>query len=737
MTAARLRPPPIRATAVLRTALVRRLLASRSVSVISVVAPPGYGKTTLLAQWAGEAEQAGRRVAWLSIDRADNDPAVLLADVVAALHDTEPIDRVLARLRHLPDSWISPVIARRVASALSATTEPTALVLNHAELLDNAQCRDVVAELATHLPSGSQLAVAARDEVPLPTAWLRARGDVVEIGPGDLAMDESEASALLEAAGARLTEAEIAELVRRTEGWPVGLYLAALAVQAEKRRDGTEFRFAGDDRLVADYLHSEVLSRLSPRKVTFLTRTAVLDRMSAPLCNQVAGTSRSARLLEWLERSNLLVVPVDRRRQWYRYHHLFRDLLLAELSRREPELVPVLHTRAAAWHEANDLPETAIHHAQAADDADRVARLVTSHTPRAYARGRAETAARWFAWFEERDLIERYPPIAVLGAWLQTLQGRAAGAERWVEAAERSSLDGELPDGSTVEGPLAVLRAALCREGVARMRRDAAAAREHLAPGSQWQGSALLAEGIAHLIAGEAERADPILAHAFDVAVQVGGMSAASVALAERALVAIDRHDWTEAGALADEGLEIVRTYDLSDYGPSSLLYAVMGRVWVRRSDVTRARETLVHAARLRLALTYAIPTLAVQARLELARGYLELSDTAGARVVVREIGDILHIRPGLGDLARQADEVRARLDAIRGGTVGASSLTTAELRLVPLLSTHLSFREIGERLHVSRHTVKTQAISVYRKLGVSSRSAAIGRLYEVGLLDA
>jgi LuxR family maltose regulon positive regulatory protein len=189
-------------------------------------------------------------------------------------------------------------------------------------------------------------------------------------------MDRHEAKALLEGAGVGLADADVDELVRRTEGWPVGLYLAALAVKAGGPRTAVRPAFTGDDRFMADYLRSELLAHLPQPRVAFLTRTAVLDRMSGPLCDAVLAADRSRLVLESLEGSNLLVVPLDRHREWYRYHHLFRELLQAELDRREPELIRELHARAAAWCEANGLPEMAIDHAQAAEDADRVARLV-------------------------------------------------------------------------------------------------------------------------------------------------------------------------------------------------------------------------------------------------------------------------------------------------------------------------------------------------------------------------
>jgi LuxR family transcriptional regulator, maltose regulon positive regulatory protein len=208
-----------------------------------------------------------------------------------------------------------------------------------------------------------------------------------------------------------------------------------------------------------------------------------------------------------------------------------------------------------------------------------------------------------------------------------------------------------------------------------------------------------------------------------------------ATALAERAVVAIGRGEWGDAEVFTEQALGVVRDGHLDDYGPSAMVHALVARTAAHRGDLLRARESLGRAARLRPQLTYAVPFLAVQTLLELGRAYLAVADAAGARVVLREAGNILRRRPDLGSLPREAKELRSTLDTLRVEAVGASSLTTAELRLVPLLSTHLSFREIGERLNVSRHTVKTQAISVYRKLGVASRSEAIERVQAIGLL--
>jgi LuxR family maltose regulon positive regulatory protein len=728
----KLRPPSSRPGTVRRTAVLELLLAAADLPVISVAAPPGYGKSALLSQWV---EETPRRVAWVSIEAEDNDPAVLLAYIAAALDRVQPIDVDVLRTRAPPGTSVAATVARRIAATMSGMVDPVALVLDHTELLHNHQCRDAIAELSVHLPSCGQLVVASRGTPPLPLARLRAGGAIMEIGVDELSMGEPEARELLMGAGIELADTEMAGLVGQTEGWPVGLYLASLALKAGSPRSATRFAFSGDDRLMADYLRTELLSRVPRGRVSFLTRTSVLERMCGPLCDAVVNGTRSGRLLEALEGSNLLVVPLDRRREWYRYHKLFQQLLRAELGQREGEVVAELHSRAAAWCEANGLPEMAITHAQAAGDADGVARLVTACAQPAYAGGRQETVDRWFQWFDDRGLIERYPSVAVLGAVVRALMGQPAAAERWAAVAERASAAATLPDGSTMASWRAQLRAFLCRKGVAQMRRDAQIAGEGRAPGSPWRASALALEGISWLLEGEPERADPILARAVEVGRDTGAAAAVAAALAERAVVAIGRGDWGDAESLAGEARAILRAGQLDDYGPGVIVHALVARTAAHAGDVSRARESLGHAARLRPQLTYAVPFLAVQTLLELGRAYQALADAAGARVVVREAAAILQLRPDLGRLPREVAELRSTLDTLQVGSIGASSLTAAELRLVPLLSTHLSFREIGERLHVSRHTVKTQAISVYRKLGVSSRSEAIDRVVEIGLL--
>jgi LuxR family maltose regulon positive regulatory protein len=713
-----------------RTALLERLLTVPAARLVCLAAPSGYGKTTLLAQWA--ERRRGRR-AWVTLDRHDNDPVVLLRYLAVALDRVDPLDPQLLRFLESPGAAVPAGLISRFVAGLSTLRHPVTLVLDNLELLVNQECLDAVAEVGLRLPAGSRMGLAARARPSLPSA-LTHPGQLVEVGAQELAMDEGEVRAVLERAGVRLSDAGVADLLERTEGWPVGVYLASSAVAGEGGHAPARTATSGNGQVAAGQPPTDLLGRLSPPTIAFLTRTAVLDELSGPLCDAVLQMRGSGRVLESLAGSKLLLVELEHPDRWYRYHEVLRELLLAELERREPELVDELHRRAADWYEQEGRPELAVDHGQAAGDGDRVARLVAALAFGAYAGGRVQTARGWFRWFEDHGLVERYPRIATLGAQLEALLGNAPSAERWAAVAERGL--GRAPADTTLDASMALLRTFLCRDGMAAMRADAAAAWSGLDPDSPWRPTALLMEGVAHLLDGQADLADPILARAVGIAEEHGATPAASAALGERAVIAMERQQWDEAGRLSDRALATLRAGRLHDYAMAAFVHAVAARAVLHQGDGGQAREHLTRATNLRPLLTSAMPHRSVQTLAEMARAYLALDDAAGARAVLRQAGEIIRQRPSLGVLPGQVDGLRTAADERGQGTLGASSLTAAELRLLPLLSTHLSLLEIGERLHLSRNTVKTHVISIYRKLGVSSRSEAMQRVRELGLLD-
>jgi LuxR family maltose regulon positive regulatory protein len=735
LVASNLHRPLIRPGTVRRSSLVERLARCGPCPVVSVVAPAGYGKTTLLSQWA---ERDGRAFAWVSVDEADNDPKVLLSYVAEALDAVEPIgERVFAALAS-PASSVPGSVVPRLGSAFSSMTSPVVLVLDDVHLLRNVECRAALAVLADHVPDGSHLAFAGRAQPPLQVARLRAEGKILEIGPNDLAFACEEASSLLREAGVALGDDEVAELHQRTEGWPAGLYLAALYLREGGPFAGAAVSFGGDDRLVSEYMESEFLSRISLRQRAFLTRTAVLERICGPLCDAVLQVSGSAAVLADLAGSNVLLVPLDRRGEWYRYHHLFRDMLLAELGRREPGLMPVLQRRAASWYLDNSMPEEALEYCMAAGDVDGAARLVGPLTVSAYRQGRVTTIQQWHGWLEDRGGIERHPMAAVLASFFSALTGRPADAERWADAVDRWQYgDPARPDDPSAEAWATMVRAALCRRGVERMRADADEAVRRFAAESFPTPTPALMQGIARILCGDLDGGDASLKDAVSIGEQVGSPEDVAVALCERSLVAMARSQWDRAGALADQARTVLRRAGIEESFATALICALRARAAMHRGDVPAARRELLSAQHLRPLLTSAVPYLAVQARLELARVHLALADPAGARTLMREVDDLLRRRPGLGTLVGQATAMRAQLSRDRGSSSpGASALTAAELRLLPLLSTHLSFPQIAEEMSLSRHTIKSQAMSIYRKLGTPSRSQAVARSRELGLLE-
>jgi LuxR family maltose regulon positive regulatory protein len=732
----KLHVPGPRAESVPRTALVNRLRAAGAFPVVLVVAPAGYGKTTLLSQWAARDV---RPFGWVSIDERDDDPFVFLRHVVAAIDQIEPIGPQVAEAFARPGDSIWEAIVPRLSAELSSRASPFVIVLDGADALESTDSVEAIGILIDNIPSGSMIALAGRALPALPIAALRVAGPLLEIGPYELALSRREAEILLRASGLELDANEIAGLLQRTEGWAAGLHLAALASQdgdgvAEPLGLGD---FTGDDRHVADYLRSEYLSRVPPGLLRFLRRTSVLERMCVPLCNAVLRSKSSAVALQAIERANLFLLRLDHHRGWYRYHHLFRDLLQRELEEQKPDLVAVLHRRAAAWYEAHHDPESALFHAHAGGDIDDAARILSSIALQVHNSGRVAVVEGWLDLFDVDERLDRHPAVAIQGSRIHAVRGRAEEADRWLHAAERG-VASRRKGVAAVRPQIAVMRAAMCAEGPAKMQADAASAVAKLGKDDLWRPAALLVQGAAALLLGDSDGADPIFAEAVERAARIGSTETHAVAVGERSLIAVARDDARAADALAEEAWRVVDDGELGSYPTSALALAASARSRLRLGQWDQARDQLTAARRLTPHLTYALPWLAVQGRIELADAYVTLRDREAAQHILEEARRILAARPALGVLGDRVERLEQEIAAMPRAQDGVSSgLTRAELRLLPMLSTHLSFREIGERLHVSRNTIKTQAISVYRKLGVSSRSDAVALAQDLGLVQA
>jgi LuxR family transcriptional regulator, maltose regulon positive regulatory protein len=531
--------PLVRPGTISRSSLLDRLADGDRRRIVSVVAPPGYGKTTLLSQWA---QRSGPAFAWVSVDEPDNDPKVLLTYVAEALDAVEPIGgRVFDALASAGSSVPGSVVPR-LGSALASMTVPVVLVLDDVHLLRDQECRAALSVLADHVPEGARLVLAGRAEPPLRVARLRAEGRILEIGAAELSLTCAEAAVLLRGAGLELGSGEVAELYRRTEGWPAGLYLAALYLREGGSLGTAPDSFGGDDRLVSEYIESELLARISRRHRVFLTRTAVLGQMFGSLCEAVLEQPGSAATLAELARSNLLLVPLDRHVGWYRYHHLFRDMLLAELERVEPEQLPVLRRRAASWCLRNGLPEEALEYSIAAGDVDTVAGLVEKLAVPARRQGRIATLQRWFGWLDDRQGIGRHAMVTVLAALIYAWMGWPSEAERWADVIDGwQDRDTAQRHDSSVDGWAALLRAFMCRRGIEQMRANAdEAAHRFAAQGILTAGPALL-QGVAGILSGDLDEGDAFLENAVTVGEKTGAHEVLAAALAERSLLAMAR----------------------------------------------------------------------------------------------------------------------------------------------------------------------------------------------------
>jgi LuxR family transcriptional regulator, maltose regulon positive regulatory protein len=436
-------PRPRRAL-VPRPRLSQRLDRGSTSKLILISAPAGFGKTTLLTEWlaAGPAAPADERLAaWLSLDRADNDPASFWTYVIAALQTVAPgVGENALTLLQAPQPPPIETVLTALLNDLGAITGDIVLVLDDYHVIDARDVQDAMAFLLDHLPPRLHVVIASRTDPALPLARLRARGELVETRAAELRFTPDEAAAYLnEMMGLQLTARDVAALEGRTEGWIAALQLAALSMQGRDDVAGFIAGFTGDDRYVVDYLAEEVLQRQSDRVQTFLLQTSILGRLSGPLCDAVTGQGGGKAMLEALDRGNLFLVPLDDRRRWYRYHHLFADVLQARLLDEQPDQVPDLHRRASAWYEQNGERSVAIGHALAAEDFERAAALVELAIP-AMSRTREEAMVR--GWLEViPDEVVRARPVLSVGfagallsvGELEGVESRLRDAERWLD----------------------------------------------------------------------------------------------------------------------------------------------------------------------------------------------------------------------------------------------------------------------------------------------------------------
>lgn len=667
-----------------------------------IVAPPGYGKSSLLSEWA---EHDPRPFLWLQRDALGADRSTRAASAAA----------VLDTLRARKDSFV--------------------LAVDDAHLAPPRTLRELVRVVLEECAEGSMVALSSRRTLALPLGRLRASHALIEVRLEDLAMRPSEAGTLLRRAGLELDFGSVQTLVRRTEGWPAGLYLSALCLRDQPDLTAAVGHLKGDDHPLAEYFRDEVLPGFSPELTQFAVRTSVLDELSGPVCDAVMESSGSALTLTELGAASALLRPLDAARERYRWHALFRDVLSAELRRTEPRLVPVLHARASIHYQAVGDGDRAIAHAAAGHDPVRTGDLLWRSIVAYVTQGRNDIVQDWLTSFSEEELAG-YAPLALCAAHSFLVAGNAAEARHWAIAGSAALGRDRARTGSDAATPgIAGINAMLGGAGVAEMGQAAADACRVEPEDSPWRPIWLLLLGTARHLGGERAAAASVLEAGADIAA-ASAPSVTALCLAQAAMIAIEEREWDTAVELTDRATRVIEERGLTAYPICALAFAAAAATRAHQGRADEAKRDLRRGVDLLAALGEFLPWYGAEARILLAHASLWLADLVGARALLADASRLARRTAGAVIFAHWFDEAWSYMDELAETSLGGpSSLTIAELRILRFLPSHRSFREIADQLGVSANTVKTQAHAVYRKLGAASRSEAVARAAEAGLL--
>lgn len=715
--------PEWRQGAVRRRRLVESLLRETAPFVV-VSAPSGAGKTIGIRQWL-EADE--RPATWLHLDRGDNDPVTLLHYVARALDGVAAVDPAVGSWLRMPVPPVQNGIVSALAGAASRAP-PFVLVLDDVHLVRDPRCWAVLWPVLSAPGLGSTVVLCGRTDPPIPVPRLRGEERLVAYRYDELAFDRAEVAELLVMRGLPADERLVDLLLSTAEGWAAGLYLVA----TELKRQGATIRTpdpAAARRDISDYLAGEVLTEQPAELVEFLTRTSIVDRLSPDLCNALTGRSDGLDMLRRAEEENLFVVRLDGQMGWYRYHHLFAELLEGELRRREPGAVPQLQRRAAGWFEGRDQVRQAVRHWLAAGELERAGDLVAARWMSRYDTGRLLAARLWLDEFGPGQELA-YPPLTIASAWIRGLSGEPVAAGRLLARLDSTALEASSPDGSAcLRSSAALLAALLGTGGAAGMREQAdlaVALETRNTRTSLWLALATHTAGLAAALCGDAEPAVRSLHAAARHGCGVQS-SIEEASLGHLSLMAADEGRWDDAESYALEAAAKCEVYDLEDYLPSVPARMARDRLSARAGDA----DAVADLEELYDGLDPVFcQWLAPQIALILAEVALQDGDVPRSHHWLLEAGEGLD-RWSAPGLARRAGELERRL---RERAV-AEPVSDAEQRVLELLATYLTVPEIAARLALSPNTVASHVRSLHRKLGATSRSATVERAVELGLL--
>jgi ATP/maltotriose-dependent transcriptional regulator MalT len=703
-----------------------------------VSAPAGWGKSSLLAAWSRWPAER-RRFVWLALEPDDDEPVRFWGYVVEALRrvDTDVGSGSLLLL-NAPGTRVIDDVMPVLTNEVAELSEPVVLVLDDYHLIQNPEIHEQLGVFVDHLPAGLQLAVGTRTSPPLPLGRLRVQREVHEVGAAELRFDEDETEAFLNhLLGLGLGHGQLEQLRERTEGWAAGLYLAALSIRSAGVDGDFVERFAGDDRHIVDYLGSEVLAAQSGSSRDFLLRTSILDRFCAPLCNAVADTTQAASLLAEIESANLFLVPLDSTRTWYRYHHLFQELLRLELSLVSAPEVAELHRRAAAWFLSEQMVSEAILHTVAAGEVTEAGELIAANWAVTLLGSAGDhTVHRWLSELPER-VVRSDLRLCFAAAFIALSLGRMDDVRTWLRAGEEAPLPGPFLEGLTSrEGAIACVECAyLWESGDAGGSFAAAGAVLEAEPeGAPWRAIGVACLGLGHIARGEWDEGRHWTGEYARIGRESGHHLNHASGLASMSACLAELGNFRQAEQVAAESISIADRHGISEHWCMAHAHLSLGLVREANDDLDSAGAELDRAAEL-VRRGYG-PTSTAWILAHLARVAAARGDNEGTTAALSEARAAVEGAADVGIFAGRVDDLERRLGVVAHVPVALGDpLTKRELEVLRLLPTRMSQREIGAELYVSLNTVKTHTRSIFRKLGASTREDAVARARQSGLI--
>jgi LuxR family maltose regulon positive regulatory protein len=728
----KLRLPGLRAGVLRRPRLTERLMASDA-RVVLIAAPAGFGKTTLLTQWA---DQDGRRFAYLALDASDNDPLALWSGVVLSIRRLEPgfgasVEPMLQSL----GGTVVDALVRRLSVELEALDEPVVLVLDDYHVIRDPTCHASIEALIAQNLATVQVVLSTRFDRPVRLGRLRASGELLEIRGHDLAFTAEETEALLsQEADLVLAPDDVAILEQRTEGWPAGLQLATLGLRAAADASAFVRSFGGSHRHVVDYLSEAVLDSLDQEVRDFLVDTSILARLTGSLCDAVTGREDSATLLDELERGNVFVISLDDQRRWYRYHHLFAELLHDRLRATSPDRQAALHRAAYQWFTGAGEVDLAIEHAVAAGDFEAAKDLVVDNVTERLAAGRLATVLAWLDRFPE-GRVSSTASLSIARAWACGLLGRRDAASQAIEdALTADASEDRMPDGArNAAHSAALLRSALPFGDVGRLEEAAASLPAFSAEFKpQFQAAVAIGTGLAAFLSGRHDEAAPQLERAVALATETRTWVSVMDGFGLGAHVALSQGHAEEAVDLALQANEQARAHGLVDLPHAGYYGVALGAAMARCGSLEAGDEKLARGIE---QFGEWDLLLAAHARLLRVPVRRQMGDTTGSRRLLDEAKSMLARCKDPGYIGQLVPTLERSLATSHRRVEHGTELTDRELDVLRLLDAGLSRREIAQELFVSFNTVHTHMKSIYARLDATSRAEALERARDLDLL--